>query len=46
MQWYILVCMCLVMDNTADKLNELEGPYYDSSTVRALQELENRVQIL
>ena len=28
------------MDNTADKLNELEGPYYDSGTVRALQELE------
>ena len=31
----------LVMDNTADKLNELEGPCYDSGTVRALQELEN-----
>ena len=29
------------MDNTADKLNELEGPYYDSGTVRALQEFEN-----
>ena len=35
----------VVMGNTVDKLNELEGPYYDSGTVRALQELENRVKI-